>query len=288
MRLFGTPHGVRVGQLFVNRRELHESGVHRPLQAGISGTAADGADSIVVSGGYVDDEDYGDEIIYTGHGGNSGGRQVQDQSIRAPGNAGLVTSRTLGLPVRVSRGPHATNPYAPKHGYRYAGLYQVDSWWLEGGIDGYQIVRFRLLRIPEQDTYILHTPPDEDPAFAMTTVSRRIRDTVLSHELKRFYDYECQICGITIIGIAGNRYAEGAHVRPLGRPHLGDDSRSNLLCLCPNHHAQLDLGGIFIEDDMSVVESGERAVIGALTFKAKHRLEVANVAYHRQMWRLTE
>jgi hypothetical protein len=29
-----------------------------------------GAESIVVSGGYEDDEDHGDTIIYTGHGGN--------------------------------------------------------------------------------------------------------------------------------------------------------------------------------------------------------------------------
>ena len=33
---------------------------------GIGGTKAEGADSIVVNGGYEDDEDYGDEIIYTG------------------------------------------------------------------------------------------------------------------------------------------------------------------------------------------------------------------------------
>jgi putative restriction endonuclease len=278
---------VQVGQLFVDRRELHEAGVHRPPQAGISGTAADGADSIVVSGGYADDEDYGDEILYTGHGGNVGGRQVRDQTIEAPGNAGLITSRTLGLPVRVIRGPDGTNPYAPIHGYRYAGLYQVDCWWLERGLHGYQIVRFRLLRIPEQDPYVVQTSPDQDPAFAETTVSRRVRDTVVSRELKRFYDYECQLCGNTILGLAGHRYAEGAHVRPLGRPHLGSDSKGNLLCLCPNHHTCLDLGGIFINDDMSVFESGGRAMIGELSFKKAHRLDVANVVYHRQMWRLT-
>ena len=62
-RFFGTADGVRVGRLFVNRRELHEAFVHRPTQAGISGTKAEGADSIVVSGGYIDDEDHGDYII---------------------------------------------------------------------------------------------------------------------------------------------------------------------------------------------------------------------------------
>jgi putative restriction endonuclease len=36
--------------------------------SGISGTRAEGADSIVVSGGYEDDEDFDDELIYTGAG----------------------------------------------------------------------------------------------------------------------------------------------------------------------------------------------------------------------------
>jgi putative restriction endonuclease len=36
-----------------------------------------GAESIVVSGGYKDDKDFGDVIVYTGHGGQDGkGNQV--------------------------------------------------------------------------------------------------------------------------------------------------------------------------------------------------------------------
>ncbi|MDA2988318.1 MAG: hypothetical protein O2815_04485, partial [Actinomycetota bacterium] len=62
-RTFGPIAGVRVGETFGDRKALSRSGIHRPLQAGISGNAADGADSIVVSGGYVDDQDFGDRII---------------------------------------------------------------------------------------------------------------------------------------------------------------------------------------------------------------------------------
>ncbi|GAB3333735.1 YDG/SRA domain-containing protein [Micromonospora halotolerans] len=75
------------------------SKVHRPLQGGICG-GKDGAESIVVSGGYVDDEDYGDEIVYTGQGGNdpSTKRQVAHQELTL-GNAGLaVLSRDVGQP----------------------------------------------------------------------------------------------------------------------------------------------------------------------------------------------
>ena len=47
------------------------------------GSQADGADSIVVSGGYEDDEDDGDTIIYTGHGGNDANskKQIADQTM---------------------------------------------------------------------------------------------------------------------------------------------------------------------------------------------------------------
>jgi putative restriction endonuclease len=60
--------------------------VHRPTVSGISGTRAEGADSIAVNGGYEDDEDFGDEIIYTGAGGNdpNTGRQIHDQTLAQP------------------------------------------------------------------------------------------------------------------------------------------------------------------------------------------------------------
>jgi putative restriction endonuclease len=51
------------------RRPAYDAGVHRQLQAGICRTKADGSESIVVSSGYKDDEDYDSVIIYTGHGG---------------------------------------------------------------------------------------------------------------------------------------------------------------------------------------------------------------------------
>jgi hypothetical protein len=55
------------GTTFTDRAAVAKAGVHRPTVAGISGGEKEGADSIVISGGYEDDEDFGDEIIYTGH-----------------------------------------------------------------------------------------------------------------------------------------------------------------------------------------------------------------------------
>ena len=283
-RFFGTPDGVTVGQRFPDRRALQNAWVHRPGQAGISGTKAEGADSIVVSGGYVDDEDHGSYLIYTGHGGNQRrpNKQVADQDPEASGNAGLITSMVQGLPVRVVRGAHGGSKFAPSEGYVYSGLYSVTSWWMETGRDGFQIVRFRLDAI---DPHALVEPAiDHDPAFASAVVTRRIRDSAVAREVKELYDFSCQICGVGLRGFEGRRYAEGAHVRPLGRPHLGADHLENLLCLCPNHHTQLDIGGIWISDDMVAIHAASRDPIATLIWKKSHRLARENVAYHRSLW----
>jgi putative restriction endonuclease len=145
MAMIGELPNVQVGQEFLSRRAAHEAGVHRPLQAGICGTKKAGAESIVVSGGYKDDEDHGDIIIYTGHGGqDSSGNQVSDQTLDDSGNAALVTSYLEGLPVRVLRGGHSGSPYAPASDYRYDGLYRVTSYGSKLGIDGFLIWQFRL------------------------------------------------------------------------------------------------------------------------------------------------
>jgi putative restriction endonuclease len=67
-RVFGHIPGYSEGSRFASRAELAKAGVHRHIQAGIAGTAKEGADSIVLSGGYEDDQDFGDELVYTGYG----------------------------------------------------------------------------------------------------------------------------------------------------------------------------------------------------------------------------
>ena len=51
------------------RMQISEEGLHRPPVAGIAGTAALGCPSLILSGGYEDDEDNGDMFTYTGAGG---------------------------------------------------------------------------------------------------------------------------------------------------------------------------------------------------------------------------
>ena len=65
---FGHIPGTRVGQIFTDRSALKDAGIHANIQKGIWG-AGTGACSIVLTGGYEDDEDYLDFILYTGQGG---------------------------------------------------------------------------------------------------------------------------------------------------------------------------------------------------------------------------
>ena len=59
---------------------------------------------IVLSGGYEDDKDLGDEIIYTGEGGRdpNTGAQVADQTVTR-GNKQLIENCNIGHPIRVIR-----------------------------------------------------------------------------------------------------------------------------------------------------------------------------------------
>ncbi|KAG6836672.1 hypothetical protein H0H93_005090 [Arthromyces matolae] len=64
---FGT-RGVPIGTTFDSRDALARAGIHSKQYAGISGSVEHGAFSIVVSGGYADDNDQGDFLVYTGTG----------------------------------------------------------------------------------------------------------------------------------------------------------------------------------------------------------------------------
>tara|TARA_B110000503_G_scaffold139953_1_gene229576 strand:- start:3437 stop:3781 length:345 start_codon:yes stop_codon:yes gene_type:complete len=114
--MFGNISNVKIGNVFNSRQELREAGIHAPTMAGIWG-AQEGAYSIVLSGGYEDDIDELDYILYTGQGGQdvAGGKQIADQEF-TKGNRGLQLSCQYQLPVRVSRGFQIKN--GPVSGYR--------------------------------------------------------------------------------------------------------------------------------------------------------------------------
>ena len=58
--------GVLVGECWEDRLECRQWGAHFPHVSGIAGQSNHGAQSVVLSGGYLDDEDHGEWFLYTG------------------------------------------------------------------------------------------------------------------------------------------------------------------------------------------------------------------------------
>lgn len=137
-----------VGSCFASRAELVRAGVHGARIAGIAGSGRTGARSVVLNGAYEDTEDLGETILYTGHGGREPetGQQVAHQTLTR-GNLALALNAETGLPVRVIRGARHPSPYAPLAGYRYDGLYRVETYWCETGKSGFKIWRYRLRQL---------------------------------------------------------------------------------------------------------------------------------------------
>ncbi|MFC5147624.1 YDG/SRA domain-containing protein [Streptomyces aureoversilis] len=303
---FGHPPYVPVGMGFPNRRALRAAGVHAHLQGGIWGKASEEAKSIVVSGGYEDDEDYGDEIIYTGQGGQDQAtkRQVKDQVLTL-GNAALVNSIATGRPVRVIRGSSGDRDHSPSEGLRYDGLYRVEKHWSQRGTSGFLVWRYQLRAVASTDSIDrnaatnaakLSRSPRKIPAAAPTLGSqptgndtpdrkkgetqRIIRSTAVANWVKKIHNHTCQVCGTRIETPTG-AYAEAAHVRPLGRPHNGPDTTDNVLCLCPNHHVEFDFGMITINADGTVLERGSRQHGYKLRQHSEHPINAEHLKHHR-------
>ncbi|KAF8553895.1 SRA-YDG [Imleria badia] len=148
-RTYGHIPDFPVGAAFKYRRDALAAGVHGVIRKGIHGDRNGGAFSICVSGRYMDNEDFGDKIIYVGSGGQTNrGTQIGGQSFANPENQSLLVSHETQMPVRVLRGPDKHNPHAPR--YRYDGLYVVENWYKRKGKAGYDMCFFELTKIEEE------------------------------------------------------------------------------------------------------------------------------------------
>ena len=286
-RHFGLIEGIAIGQSFKDRVEMSVAGIHAPRVAGISGSQKEGADSIVVSGGYIDDQDFGNVIIYTGHGGNNpdNKRQTKDQQLTR-GNKALAISCDNGYPVRVTRGADRKNPNAPTSGYRFDGLFAVTRYWQAKGKDGFKIWRFRLEKIdaPRDEKNATLPEGEINPDRVTTSVQRIVRSTVIANSIKKLYDDRCQICGIQIATLSGY-YSEGCHIRPLGAGHNGPDTPDNVLCLCPNCHVRFDSYAFSIHLDLTVIDNVTGSKLAVLNVDPSHRISKEHLQYRFDLWR---
>ena len=284
--IFGEIKGIQEGQWFQGRKEMMPSSFHRNWAHGIDGNGSLGTAAIVLSGGYEDDKDLGDEIIYTGAGGNDANsrKQIADQTWTNRGNSGLLKSMNEGLPVRVIRGHKHNSQFSPNTGYTYAGLYSVVDAWQETGKSGYKICRFRFVysggnsaRKSAEEVELDLDHDVREKKRVKGTIMRTVRDTKLARDIKTLYKNKCQVCDVAIPTKNGF-YSEGAHIKPLGRPHNGDDSLANLICLCPNHHVMFDKGSFAISNNYDLLG----AESGRLKVHVEHKIENENLAYHRE------
>ena len=151
-RIVGSIPGINIGDLFLFRMELCVLGLHGQAQAGIdylpgsrSSNGEPIATSIIVSGGYEDDQDEGDVIIYTGHGGQDKfSRQCDHQKLEG-GNLALERSMHYGIEVRVIRGIKYEGSVTGKV-YVYDGLYTIHDSWFDVGKSGFGVYKYKLLR----------------------------------------------------------------------------------------------------------------------------------------------
>ncbi|MFG2634261.1 YDG/SRA domain-containing protein [Streptomyces sp. NPDC048362] len=254
------------------------------------------------------------------------GRLLRSQSWDYRDNAALKLSFERSRPIRIIRGPDGDARYSLPDDYRYDGLYRITETRTaiskSPAPDGSQIeiCQFLLERLPEPQQELTAVerqiasvlvqqqealdpgveaaaadPSETDasdverfPVTRAMSVQRIVRDAAAARRIKELYEHECQVCGLRLVGPDDKAYSEGAHIRPLGKPHNGPDVERNILCLCPNCHVRLDIGAIVIEDDWSiVVRSGLFGdnVRAKLNRHKKHRVHEEYVRYHRNWWR---
>jgi putative restriction endonuclease len=286
-------HPAPVGSVFKSRMEVKAAGLHKHLQAGIDFDKDRIAEAIVVSGGYSEDQDFGDRIIYTGQGGQSAlgsGVQVSDQKIER-GNLALVNAELTGTPVRVIRGAGGDKRFSPDTGYRYDGFYEITQHWFEFSKDGPSVVRFELIKC--EDEVITPTnggarsqalPPPQGVIsprrISKTSSSQPARDPRVPAWIKSLYRDECQICW-KVIRLRDSTYSEGAHIQGIGFPHYGPDILENMLCLCPNCHTRFDKGALYVTENLKAavdVVTGDKAM---LRVRGDHEINPEYVVHHR-------
>ena len=105
-------------------------------------------------------------------------------------------------------------------------------------------------------------------------IELRLRKKSLVDRIKKLYNNACQLCETKLEITKGLYYSEVHHIKPLGRPHNGPDTLDNMICVCPNCHALLDLGGI---------------VLGDKSFKLlKHSIGQEYLRYHNEIYALND
>ncbi|KAL2636184.1 hypothetical protein R1flu_007663 [Riccia fluitans] len=159
--------GIRVGDAFASKGAMSVIGLHRELRGGINVVEHEVsvvthrvANSVVFfigAGSTYADNNYDARegiLIFSGEGGNPSDASsslkakkmkfggYKDQT-KTRGNAALIRTCELGLPVRVIMGDREA--YSDGK-YTYEGLYIIEKYSLQTGVHGNQIYKFQMKR----------------------------------------------------------------------------------------------------------------------------------------------
>lgn len=111
-------------------------------------------------------------------------------------------------------------------------------------------------------------PKDEKTLRVKREIDAILRNQRHVREIKALYKNKCQICGERLHVRPGEYYSEVHHIKPLGKPHEGQDDKDNMICVCPNHHTLLDFFALRLDTSLLMLN--------------KHSLNEEYVAYHNQ------
>jgi len=241
-------------------------------------------------GRYVDDIGT-DRFTYVGEDPQGPGVDnpgQEDQELKR-GNAALREAIDNPLPIFLFFQPDDTDTW------EFRGLVEVVSFEYKPQGERY-VYEFTLERnetslVGEGTGFTSDVSLDEServpdvspPPRTESTLSRVVRNSPLVQQLKRTYDYECQVCGEKRQK-EDRGYAEGHHLRPLGSPHHGPDEQGNILVLCPNHYADFDYGMMSVDPETyEITHSYDSEVDGReLALHPDHELDSRYLEYHNQ------
>ncbi|KZL74849.1 ydg sra domain-containing protein [Colletotrichum incanum] len=140
-------NGLQVGDWFPSQLSALFHGAHGHSNAGIYYHGEDGAFSVIVAGAYQGlDIDSGDFILYSGSNAHASD-DMENILPSTDATKALAINWVTGEPVRVLRKAHKDSNWAPSHGYRYDGLYEVTSKEFAHNDKNGMFEHFRLERV---------------------------------------------------------------------------------------------------------------------------------------------
>lgn len=116
------------------------------------------------------------------------------------------------------------------------------------------------------------------PPKIKSEVTRFIRDTQKTKELKKMYQDRCQICNYRLETKNNTHYSEVHHLHPLHDG--GDDDFNNMIVLCPTHHAEFDYVAIGIAEDQKTILDRHMKKVGIVNTKKGHQISMKNILFH--------